>query len=167
LFRVSAGFNPSRGIGAVRKPAGGMGLRPHGGRLAFLSGRPYRWNATSLQNNVTAIVTNWFDEPVNGVAVQFPNAPSRFTLEAARPNPSSGTTRLRFTLPWTAQVRLVLHDVTGRRTRMLLDGPAAPGVHDITWDGRDERGVLAPAGLYWAELDAGRERSVRRLVRVR
>src|SRR5262249_36782717 len=43
LYKTTTGFSPQRGVGVVRLPAGGAGLRPTGGRFAFLSGRPYRW----------------------------------------------------------------------------------------------------------------------------
>ena len=167
LFRVSAGFSPSRGIGAIRVPAGGAGSRPMGGRFAFLSGRPYRWNHTQLQGNVTAILTAWFKEPVNLVAVEDAPAIARLTLEPARPNPSSGMTTLHFLLPRAARARLVLMDVAGRRTRTLVDGPLEAGPHDCAWDGRDEHGSPAPAGLYWALIESAGETAVRRLVRTR
>jgi flagellar hook capping protein FlgD len=165
LFRVSSGFTPSRGIGAVRKPAGGAGYRPKGGRLAFLSGRPYRWNHSQLQTNVTAILTAWFNEPVSLTAVDDAPASAPLTLEAARPNPSSGTTSLRFSLPHAGRARLILIDVAGRRTRTLVDGALDAGPHECQWDGRDQRGRLAPAGLYWARLEMAGEETVRKLVR--
>ena len=167
LFRVSAGFSPSRGIGAIRVPAGGAGSRPMGGRFAFLSGRPYRWNHTQLQGNATAILTAWFKEPVNLVAVEDASAIARLTLEPARPNPSSGMITLHFLLPRAARARLVLMDVAGRRTRTLVDGPLEAGPHDCAWDGRDEHGSPAPAGLYWALIESAGETAVRRLVRTR
>ena len=74
-----------------------------GGRFAFLSGRPYRWNHTQLQGNATAILTAWFKEPVNLVAVEDASAIARLTLEPARPNPSSGMITLHFLLPRAAR----------------------------------------------------------------
>jgi flagellar hook assembly protein FlgD len=75
--------------------------------------------------------------------------------------------RLAFSLPRTGPARLVLLDVAGRRVRTLVDGPLVAGAHVMTWDGRDERGASASAGLYWARLEAGGEAAVRRLVRIR
>jgi hypothetical protein len=167
LFRVSTGFAPTRGIGAIRVPAGGAGFRPKGGRFAFLSGRPYRWNHAQLSSNVSAILANWFLEPQNLADVGKGAPIARLALESARPNPSSGMTALRFSLPRAAHARLVVIDVAGRRARTLLDGTLAAGPHDAQWDGRDESGAVAPAGLYWARLEAGGETVARRLVRIR
>ncbi len=167
LWRAASGFTPTRGIGAVRVPAAGAGSRPHGGRFAFLSGRPYRWDHAQLQLNVTNVLTQWFLEPLNGVGAGDPGAIAHVSLESARPNPSRGSATLRFALPRAGHARLVLLDVSGRRVRTLLDGALEAGPHDATWDGADDRGVAMPAGLYWARVDAGGESAVRRLVRVR
>jgi len=167
LFRAQTGFTPTRGIGAIRMPPGGAGYRPHGGRFAFLSGRPYRWNHTHLKDNVTAILSSWFLEPLSGVGVESADRPvAQVTLAAARPNPSSALTSLRFTLPREGRVRLVLMDVQGRSTRMLLDERMIAGEHEVVWNGRDDGGGRAAAGLYWARLEAGGEVAVRRLVRL-
>jgi len=167
LFRANAGFSPSRGIGAIRMPASGAGLRPAGGRFAFVSGRPYRWNHSQLQSNVSNILASWFLEPLGGVSVEDGAAPGELEFAAAWPNPSGASVALRFALPRAAHARLVVFDLAGRRARTLWDGPLEAGAHDMAWDGRDERGAGVPAGLYWARLEAGGRSLTRRLVRVR
>lgn len=167
LFRVSSGFSPSRGIGAIRMPANGAGFRPHGGRFAFISGRPYRWNATQLKGNVTTILTSYFLEPLSGVAVgDVDDAPRALALAPAYPNPSSRSVDLSFAMPRAGSARLVMIDVGGRRVRMLADGPAGAGTHRVTWDGRDDEGRAVPAGLYWARVEALGQRATRRVVRL-
>ena len=167
LFKVSSGFTPNRGIGAIRVPVAGRGARQDGGRLAFLSGRPYRWNHAQLMANVSNLLANWFLEPVHWVAVG-PGAPvARLTLETARPNPSSATASLRFALPRAGRARLLLMDVSGRRVRTLVDGALAAGPHEAVWDGRADEGGRVPAGLYWARLEAEGAVCVRRVVRLR
>jgi len=167
LLRTTSGFTPARGIGAIRVPAGGAGLRPKGGRFAFVSGRPYRWTHANLQANVTAILSGWFLEPQNLAGADDDGVAPRLALAPARPNPSSGPAALRFTLPRTGHARLVVMDVAGRRVRTLADAPMVAGPHEIAWDGRDAAGALAPAGLYWARLEAAGEAATTRLVRVR
>ena len=167
LFRASSGFTPSRGLGAIRMPVGGAGLRPHGGRFAFLSGRPYRWNATTLQADVTNLLTTRFLEPASLAGTGGPASPARLALAAPQPNPSRGATSLRFSLPRDGRTQLVLLDLAGRRTRVLIDAPLAAGAHEAQWDGHDANGALSAPGLYWARLECQGERVTRRLVRVR
>ena len=142
-------------------------MRPRGGRLAFISGRPYRWNHTSLQNNITTILGSYFFEPVSNVGVDLPHASPPLALAPPHPNPFSDATQLHFTLARTAEAHLVVLDVTGRRVKTLANGVLAAGPHDVAWDGRDDRGSLAPAGLYWARLECAGESVVQRLVRMR
>ena len=57
--------------------------------------------------------------------------------------------------------RVVITDVGGRRIRTLVLDPAGRA----TWDGRDEGGVPAPAGLYFVRL-ANHAAPSRRIVRL-
>jgi hypothetical protein len=50
---------------------------------------------------------------------------------------------------WTV---LDLFDVGGRRVRRLMGKNLEPGGHTVQWDGRDDRGVLAPSGVYFYRL---------------
>lgn len=95
-----------------------------------------------------------------------PRAAGRAVLEAGGPNPFIGRTSLRYATSRPGTVRLSLHDLTGARIRTLVQGFAdAHGV--IEWDGRTESGSRAPAGIYFARLEAGSERASLRVVRLR
>jgi cytochrome c1 len=165
LWKTTIGFAPQLGLGVIRMPAAGAGLRPAGGRLAFLSGRPYRWTHTLLRTNVSTILSQYFLEPLGGVGVPAA-APggTGVTLAPMRPNPSRGRSVLRFALSNTAEVRIELLDAQGRRVRTLLAGRQDAGAHELTWDGRDASGRPAAAGLYWARLATERATISQRFV---
>jgi flagellar hook assembly protein FlgD len=61
----------------------------------------------------------------------------------------------------------VLYDVSGRALRTLLDGRYEAGTQDLVWDGRDERGLVAPAGLYFVRANVEGSVLTRRVVRLR
>jgi len=68
----------------------------------------------------------------------------------AFPNPFNPSTSLRFRLPEAGGVSLVIYDALGRRVRTLVRNEVyATGIHDVTWDGRDQLGVLAASGRYF------------------
>ena len=47
---------------------------------------------------------------------------------------------------------LKIYDVQGRRVRdVLVDAPRV-GRQEIAWDGRDDEGMPAPAGVYFFRL---------------
>ncbi len=76
-------------------------------------------------------------------------------LAPPTPNPANPGTVLRFTLPQAGPVTLAIHDLRGRRVRVLLDAAwREKGTHLATWDGRDERGAPAAGGAYIARLAA-------------
>jgi subtilisin family serine protease len=89
-------------------------------------------------------------------------APSRLALYAPAPNPSLAIARLSFTLPESGPVELAVFDAAGRRVRTLALGDFAAGMHQANWDGTDESGSRAGAGLYFARLtQAGHSRTTR------
>ena len=164
LYKTTTGFSPQRGLGVIRKPAGGAGLRPNGGRFAFLAGRPYRWTSAELRSNVMILLGNHFLEHVHGVGV--PGSTSVLSLARLQPNPSHGARTVRFSLAAAGDVRLELLDVMGRRIRTLVDGVLPAGRHERTWDGLDARGSRAAAGLYFVRMRAGGRTFTERFVQL-
>ena len=68
------------------------------------------------------------------------------------PNPFNTTTQLRFHLNQAASVRLAIYNVQGQLVRTLVDAPLHAGVHQMRWDGRDERGHLVATGPYFVRF---------------
>ncbi|MBI4530576.1 MAG: hypothetical protein HY709_03550, partial [Candidatus Latescibacteria bacterium] len=47
-----------------------------------------------------------------------------------------------------ARVRIGIYDLSGVEVKRLFDGPLNVGLHEVTWDGRDRRGMLVAPGVY-------------------
>ena len=86
---------------------------------------------------------------------------------SAFPNPFNPQTTLKFTMPMTEHARLSIHDVMGRRLRLLHDGPLAAGAATFSWNGRDEAGNALPSGVYLARLHTPQGDWERKLVMAR
>lgn len=72
---------------------------------------------------------------------------------SSAPNPFNASTTIGFTLAEATTVRVTVHDLAGRTLATLADGAtAAPGRHEITWDGRDAGGRSLPSGTYLCRL---------------
>ena len=69
-------------------------------------------------------------------------------LAAARPNPRRGAPQFAFSVPEPGTARISIYDLEGRRIARLYDGEASAGVHELSWDGRDESGARVPPGIY-------------------
>jgi hypothetical protein len=76
------------------------------------------------------------------------------------PNPSSQASTLAFRLPNGERIHVKIFDASGRLVRTAADGRFDGGEHRVTWDGRNDRGLLAAPGVYFVEL--GRPGSVHR-----
>ena len=82
-----------------------------------------------------------------------PEGGVEFRLDAAAPNPSSGTAvAIRFGLARADQVDLRIFDVTGRMVKTLARDSFAAGPHEMTWDGTDDSGSRVQRGVYFYRL---------------
>jgi hypothetical protein len=87
-----------------------------------------------------------------------------FALGPPRPNPFTGESRITLSIPAAGPVNVVVYDVAGHRVRRLVDAPLEGGMHDLEWDGRDERGRRVSAGAYFVRAAAGSEVRSRKLI---
>lgn len=71
------------------------------------------------------------------------------------PNPTRGAALLSFGLATAQAVRAEVYDVTGRVVRHLAEGVRPAGPQALTWDGRDDTGQRAMAGLYFIRVVTG------------
>ncbi len=164
LYVVDQGYNPDEGIGVMRAPDDGGTHNPYGGRFAFLSGRPYRWNHADLATNVETIIETLFLDP-SAVEPGGPGATARLSLQL--PSPAVAGAQMRFQLPQAEEVALAIFDSQGRRVRLLAEGAYPAGLHQVRWNGLSDRGHQLPGGIYYVRLTAGQEQRNRSLLMVR
>ena len=134
-------------------PLSGSGVtRPAGGSIDTT---PISTGPHTLWVRGQDAAGNW--GPAAALAVQVNGAelvgvgdvPRIAFLDQNAPNPFAGRTSIRFGLPRAAAATIGIFDVQGRRVRGLLEGHLPAGEHAAAWDGRDDRGRRAPAGVYF------------------
>lgn len=131
-------------------------------------------NTDSLQVRVTAFdcVDQVFDltpfVPVRPASVSVPNddLPLVFAARHASPNPFSKSTLFGFDLPAGERrpVEVSVFNVAGRRVRTVVRGELPPGRYSYEWDGRDDGGAFATAGIYFLRVSAGQYSARDRLI---
>lgn len=84
----------------------------------------------------------------------------------ASPNPTRGALTVEVSTAAPGTVRAEVLDVLGRRVRLLADGLLVPDRAAIVWDGRDEEGAPAAAGVYLVRVATEGGRVVSRPVTV-
>jgi len=81
--------------------------------------------------------------------------PSKFELIGNFPNPFNPATTISFDLARESGVQLTVYNSLGQRVRALLDETRSQGRYSITWDGKNDRGLQVPSGIYIYQLKAG------------
>ncbi len=90
--------------------------------------------------------------------------PEKVTLFQNYPNPFNPETRIDFSLPETARVRLAVFNLLGREVNVLIDDVVPAGVHSSVWDGSDQSGRAVASGVYYYRLESKFENVSRKMV---
>jgi len=95
--------------------------------------------------------------------------PTDFSLEQNYPNPFNPTTTIQFSLPVSADVKLVVYNMLGEAVATLLNEQRSAGTHNIIWNSSNTNGVKLSSGIYFYKLNAtgmnGKEfRNIRKMV---
>jgi len=83
------------------------------------------------------------------------STPFAFSLGQNYPNPFNPTTTIPFTLDSSGHVSMSIYNIMGQRVTTVVDTYMNAGSHIVTWDGMDNRGNHAGAGIYLYQLRAG------------
>lgn len=103
---------------------------------------------------MTAVYPPYESEPSNSVTLlvtsagDAPQVPLTTTLRGNHPNPFNPETTITFSLSQRQAVRLDIYDVRGRKVRTLVDGVREYGMHEIVWNGKNDRGLSLGSGVY-------------------
>ncbi len=108
----------------------------------------FRAHAERIEKfNVTAI-----DEKL----IEAEGLKHNFALIQNYPNPFNPTTTIGFELPKPVQVTLNIYNLEGQKVRTLVKGQQVPGLHTLTWNGRDDGGKKLASGTYFYEIRMGK-----------
>ncbi len=89
--------------------------------------------------------------------------PGQIRLEQNHPNPFNPSTKISFTLPRFAEVKLTVYSILGAEVAVLANKTFAAGRHEITWDGRGQNGRPVSSGIYFYQITAGEFRETRKM----
>jgi hypothetical protein len=80
--------------------------------------------------------------------------PVTFAISQNYPNPFNPTTSIKYQLPQTSDVRLLIYNVLGQQVRTLVNGTIEAGYHSVVWDGRNDAGEGVASGVYIYRFEA-------------
>ncbi len=69
-------------------------------------------------------------------------------LFPAKPNPFSMKTGIKMTIKDKGKVRVDIYNIKGQRVKTLFNANVTSGIHDMIWEGIDQRGQKVSSGVY-------------------
>ncbi len=96
-----------------------------------------------------------------------PQLPQSFRLAQNFPNPFNPVTTIQFSLPERAHVSVTIFNALGQQVRRLVEADYPGGVHQVQWDGKDDRGQNVSSGVYYYKLDSEKYHAIRKMILMR
>ena len=127
----------------------------------------FRFLSDTLAYAVGQTVYKYSITPVTSVAASPSETPASFSLDQNYPNPFNPSTLIRYHLAQSASVTLRMFDLNGATVRAFAVGTRHAGSHEAQWDGKNESGEPAAAGVYLYQLHTGQHTQTRKLLLLR
>jgi hypothetical protein len=133
-------------------------------------------SALDTQRTSIKIITNDPMHPEIGIDVSLEvisglresvGLPVSWDLFQNYPNPFNPETQIKFQLPKSSEVRIVIYDILGQRVRVLLNKRMVGGYYRVTWDGRDDSGDRVSSGLYLYRFEGDGFAKIRKMIIMR
>jgi len=80
------------------------------------------------------------------------DTPSSHLLEQNYPNPFNPSTVIKYNLNNHENVRLIIYNSAGQSIRELINSAQDAGEHMVSWDGKNNAGMLLSSGVYYYQL---------------
>jgi len=93
--------------------------------------------------------------------------PDFFNLYENFPNPFNPETRIRYELSGPGHVVLYVYNIMGQKIRTLCDHVQRSGLHQVTWDGKDDTGNILSSGIYYYQLVHADQKNMKKMLLIR
>lgn len=93
----------------------------------------WRVNAKNVYGSSSWSTVWTFSTLPTGIIPISSNVPSAFKVYDAYPNPFNPSTRIKFDIPKSASVRILIYDMTGRQVDNLYEGSVSAGTFETVW----------------------------------
>tara|TARA_Y100000588_G_C14266506_1_gene930159 strand:- start:3696 stop:4361 length:666 start_codon:yes stop_codon:yes gene_type:complete len=124
------------------------------------------WDSSEqeLVDMVADVTTDWNNNSytfINLSEVQ-EVLPTEISFQGAYPNPFNPTTMLKFSVPTTMEVEVVVYDMMGRMVSEISNDIFEAGTHDLYWDASHNS-----SGIYFVKFLAGSHVTTQKLMLVK
>ena len=99
---------------------------------------------------------------VTGVTKNEGQIPTDYALSQNYPNPFNPSTKIKFDIPKSSLVKLIIYDVLGREIKTLVDEKLNAGRYEVNWNGSGY-----PSGVYFYKMVTGDFVDVKKMILVK
>jgi len=115
----------------------------------------WTWQTGHQAYHLMQNILTWFDTDSgvpSSVDRHYAKMVDVYKLHQNYPNPFNPETRIVYEMPKHGRVELTVYNAIGQKVRTLINKRQVAGYHTEVWDGRDERGVPVPSGVYFYKV---------------
>jgi hypothetical protein len=144
----------------------GMGGSAYFGPSTYLKGS-FGQTVAGSTGSISMYHDAGFWKPVYGfifvsIPAGDPGIPAVFELSQNYPNPFNPSTIIRYGLPHTSTVSLIVFNTLGQKVAELVNGTQVPGYHEVRFEG-----TTLASGVYFYRIRAGDFVQTRKLMLLR
>jgi len=104
---------------------------------------------------------------VVGIDAEIQSTPLTYQLKQNFPNPFNPETRIYFEIPQAHDVTIAIYNMLGQKIRTLVKEKFNAGSHVVNWDGKNDRGLQVPTGMYIYRIMAGDFVAAKKMVMIK
>ena len=93
--------------------------------------------------------------------------PKEFKLYENYPNPFNPSTKIKFDIPKSSYVKLIVYDVLGREIKTLVNEKLNAGMYEVDWPAPSGDGSSYPSGVYFYKLITDDYISVKKMLMIK
>jgi hypothetical protein len=112
-------------------------------------GNAQAWDETSIAKNISGLKDAQI-KIITGISKTNNELPTSFSLSQNYPNPFNPSTRIRYELPVSSKVKIMIYDILGREITTLINETSQPGRYEIKWNATGYS-----SGIYFYRIQAG------------
>jgi hypothetical protein len=93
-----------------------------------------------------------------------PSIPQVTELKSIYPNPFNPSANISFGLAKSSDVEFRIYNSRGQMVRNMALGVKDAGTWNLVWNGTDNNGRAVPTGIYYIQMQAGKDSFIRKAV---
>jgi len=130
---------------------------------------PFDWdNLSSGRHIVSVQVSDKMGNISKEVSTEFEIEetviPRSYNLYQNYPNPFNPETTIKYQIPVSANVKMVIYSLLGQKIKTIVDEFKPAGYYSVTWDGGNESGIMVSSGIYICVMESDNFRDSFRMI---